>query len=180
MLVPGAATSPSRGGTFAIYCVGFSTDYWLKLDDEPSRVAADVSYDKHSGLWRRCFSFKSNSTGEEISGFCEDVGNSHGYRVVAKIMCTTGLIVTLLGLVASLTSGFFNSAKLLGVAGFLVVFGGLIGGIGTSVLMGKSLDDDDDVDPGYSSFMALFGNIGLLIGGTMLLCSIRTGYNSIA
>ncbi|KAK3758132.1 hypothetical protein RRG08_053775 [Elysia crispata] len=165
---------------FAVYCVGFSTDYWLQLDDEPASIVEDVQLNKHSGLWRRCFSFYDNSTKEEISGFCEDVGNSHGYRVVSKIMCTIGLMVSILGLVASAVSGFFNSAKLLGVAGFLVVFGGLIAGVGSSVLLGKSLDDDSDVDAGYSAFMAIFGSIGLLIAGTTLLCSIRTGYNSIA
>ncbi|RUS70644.1 hypothetical protein EGW08_021593 [Elysia chlorotica] len=165
---------------FAVYCVGFSTDYWLQLDDEPSSVSQDVMLNKHSGLWRRCFSFYDNSTQEEISGFCEDVGNSHGYRVVSKIMCSVGLMMTILGVGASAVSGFFNSAKLLGVGGFLVVFGGLISGIGTSVLLGKSLDDDSDVDAGYSAFMAIFGSIGILISGTMLLCSIRSGYNSIA
>lgn len=165
---------------FAIYCVGFSTDYWLQLDDEPSNVANDIRLNKHSGLWRRCFSFFVNSTGEEVSGFCEDVGNSHGYRVTSKIMCTIGLIVSVFGLTASCVSGYFNSGKLLGMAGFMVVSAGLIAGIGSSVLLGKSLDDDSDVDAGYSAFMAIFGSIGLIIGGTMLLCSIRTGYNSIA
>ncbi|XP_012937030.1 uncharacterized protein LOC106011537 [Aplysia californica] len=162
----------------AVYAIGFSTDRWCQVDSERQLNQSVEVIDAHFGLWRKCERITLHR--EVIKDDCETQDNDETWKPVAKVMCSVGLAILVVGYVSAILAGCYQNMNVMGFAGISLVIGGVVSALGSAVFIGKARDDNDRVDADYSVYFALMGSAVLIISGGAQLLSVRSGYSTLA